>query len=562
MQTSRRPERTWSLVALALLVACERAPGQPAVVAPGASTLAPAAPALATATESPNLTACEVPKATATTTATSTIPARIFTDITPTMQGYAGAGARSSSLRRVHRMLDEAAAEATSVNPTRCSLGAKWQCLQADAVDRKKCVAWGTTPAVLCKGKVPDYGAPATYSAGLETSRLDEVLARKPAPGEVDPDHQRAPDWLDQAGLTVVVSSGFEPGPLASNSTSTDAACAAGPGPACISAALVERAREGYGVWIATLLLPFDGRYPADVPVDVRYLNDVKAHIGGLNMVATGQSTRYAGVAFKLGAQEPQRARGLNHSRFVYKGVRPLVFIALSRNHEAGRRFIKSLEAKLSGEPALRPGSMAFPDFFSSAELAPLGRTRYALGALELAPKGAGGQGDIDPAALAEFRFGNAGRSANGAWGEVNCGANGKGWVLARLNATPPALGHQAFATDELTMEGPTGIEPLPAQTSLARRNGGELLFRIFTSCAPLAERPSPWVIEYLLKVKTTVDQKALDAAWFSVNSAINVHEFPERVYGLREVAAAVVQQSVTHEGCLQRARLMVVRGK
>lgn len=522
------------------------------------------APPSATSSTAPvgGFATCTGPAAGAKPAKPPSIAGRIFTEITPTMQGFTGGAGKATSLRQVHGLIDVAVGEATSPGPKRCSLGAKWVCARYEETDKTKCAAWTTSPAVLCNEKVSDYGAPPTYSAVTETSKLDEILVRKPVPEKVDPDHPAPPDWLDEAGLSVFVSSGIEPGPVSTSAAATAKdACASGPSPACIARALSDRAKEGYGVWAVTILLPYTGSYVADVPVDAKYLNATKAHLEGIKKVAAGEATPFAGVELKADSQIPVFSRGASYSRFAYRGVRPLLVFALSRNHEAGRTFVRSLTDKLKADPALRTGKMAYEDVVGSIELAPLAFAKYSLSPPEMAPRGPGGQGDIDPTALAEFHLTNPGASSNGSWADVSCGAQGKAWVLAKFSHAPPAIPVPSFVKQSVRLDGPSSNATLPAKTSLAQRTGEEPVFRIFASCGPLTARPEPWAIEYLMQAKSELDEPALGSAWFARASAPNAYEMPERAYGLREIFTAVLRQAVTVEYCSQKIRLNIKRG-
>jgi hypothetical protein len=384
-------------------------------------------------------------------------------------------------------------------------------------------------------------------------------------PEKVVADAPPAPDWLDDAGLTVIVSSGLESGPATMPPSVAPAdACKAGPSPACITRALVERAKEGFGVWLITANLPFDGSFVADVPVDAKYLAASKAHVGDLKKVASGETTPYFGIDLDVHSQQQiwSTTRGPGFSRFSYKGVRPLLIVALSRNPETGRAFVKSLVDKLRADPALRPGKLSAEDAFTSIELAPLAGSTFAPTALELAPKDAEPQKGLDPADLAEFRFGGAGASERGAWAEVACGTKGKGWLLSRYSTTPGALPLPAYVKETVYLEGPSSDEPLPAKVSLQERIEGQPAFRIYASCAPLTARSEPWAIEYLLHGKSELDDKALEATWLTRASAPNVYEMPERTYGLREIATAVLKQAVTRDACVTRVRVTVKRSE
>lgn len=492
----------------------------------------------------------------------ASVPARIFTDITPTMQGFAGYGGKATSLRGLHQHIDVAVGEAAAPNPRRCSLGAQWKCNKWNA-DEKKCDWYTTTPAVLCGEKSPDYGSPSTYLAANDTSKLDEVLVRRPVEAKLDADKHVDPDWLDDADLTVIVSSGLESGPITTAATvAPSEACKGGPSPACLTRALVERTKEGFGAWIVLLQLPFEGSFVADVPVDSKYLASTKTHVDELKKVASGETTPYLGVDFQVGSQQSiwSTTRGPGFSRFSYKGVRPLLVLALSRNPDTGRTFVKSLLEKLKGDPALRPGKMSAEDAFSAIELAPLAGSSFAPGAPEMAPKDVEPQKGIDPGASAEFQFGSPGASERGAWGEVACGGKGKGWVVSRYTATPGAVPLPGYVKESVYLDGPSSDEPLPLKLSLQERVEGQPAFRIFLSCEPLAARADSWAIEYLLHAKMELDDKGLEATWLGRASAPNVYEMPERTYGLKEVATAVLRQAVTRDSCLTRVRLTVKR--
>lgn len=505
---------------------------------------------------------CSGPQAAPKPGSAPTISGQIYTDITPTMQGFAGGVGSSTSLRQVHNHLEVAVSEATSPGPRRCSLGAKWVCAKYQEPELRKCVSWGTTPAVVCASRPADYGAAATYAAVTETSKLDDVLVRRPVPEKVDPDHPAPVDHLDEARLTVIVSSGIEPGALTTGAGVTAAqACAAGSNPACVASALVERAKEGFGVWAVTVALPFQGTYVADVPVDAKFLGATKGHLESLDKVAAGQTTPFVGVDFNATSQTAFNARGASSSKYTYEGLRPLLVIALSRDHTAGRAFVKAFTEKLRADPALRPGKMVFEDVVGAVELSPLAADSYALAPLELAPKGPAGQGDTPPGALAEFHVSAPGASVGGSWADVSCGANGKAWLLAHYKATPPLIPLPGYIKQTVWLDGPSSNEVLPPKTSVSQRNGEDPAFRIFASCGPLAARPEAWAVEYLMRAKSEVDPSALGTAWFARVSAPNAYEMPERVYGLSEVFGAVLRQAVNKEYCAQKVRINIRRG-
>jgi hypothetical protein len=526
--------------------------GNDAGPAPGASAPAPVPPAPPACTGLPAAT----PPA-----KSPTHPSRVFTDVSLGMRGFAGWGGKATELRAVHQIINVAAAEAGAPNPRRCSLGARWECAEWAEDGKKQCVRWSASKPVDCDRSV-DYGVPSTYAAvKFDTAKIDAVLLRQPLPEKVDPDHPPEPDWLDDAGLTVIVASGLEPGPLpgAETTSAADLCARGGPSPACVARALQERAREGYGVWLVSLLLPFEGAYVADVPVDPTYLERAKAHLKQAKEVAAGESTEYRGIDLSVGPQSPS-GRGAAFSQLRYKGVRPLLLIVLSRRPETGRAFVDSVVRKVRADPALLAGSMSPEAAFDSIELAPFSPASYRLTGLELAPKGPAGQGDLDPAALSELRFSPGGASSNGAWAKVSCGAKGKAWTVAPYESKAGAAPLPAWVSQSVSLEGPTSSPALPPKVSLSQRIEGEEAFKVFVSCGPLPVSTTARAIDYALHSRTELDAKALDGSWLARRSAPNGFEMPERIYGLKELAGAVLRQAGTADWCMSRLRLEVTR--
>jgi hypothetical protein len=311
----------------------------------------------------------------------------------------------------------------------------------------------------------------------------------------------------------------------------------------------VERAREGYGVWLLQVLLPFDGVYLADVPVNAAYSERTSAHLKSLKEGATP----YAGIDFKVGAQSAVARRGTAVSQIPYTGVRPVLVLALSRNAGAGRVFADSLLKKLQADPTLLPGKMTPADAFSAVELVPLAVAEPRFTEVGLLPRE---QQELDPAALAEFRLGPTAVGEHTASAEVTCGAKGQGWLVARYGQAPVVL--PAYLRQEHLLQGP--IDPLPPKVALAKpAASAERAFRLYTSCGPLGVRAEGWTMEYLLRTKVELAEKDTGDEWWSRGSASNSFEMPEKTYGLREVALALLRLR-QGEHCAHRIRVTVKR--
>jgi hypothetical protein len=62
------------------------------------------------------------------------------------------------------------------------------------------------------------------------------------------------------------------------------------------------------------------------------------------------------------------------------------------------------------------------------------------------------------------------------------------------------------------------------------------------------------------LSARWTVDAAALAREWFSTESGDTSYETPEKVFGLADLARAVVTAGVAREGLLDRVSLVVQR--
>jgi hypothetical protein len=491
-----------------------------------------------------------------------TIPSRVFVDVAPTMAGFTGAGDRANALRKVHQVIDTALGEAGAGPPRRCSLGAKWQRVKKhdcteEETDPNKCWVWIVSKPVDCDAKVGDWGAPTTYSALHDTSKLDAVLIPVPRPAKIDPDHPPAPDLVDEANATIVVASGIEPGPLPGAAETSAAACTQGSGPGCIAAALLERVKAGYGVWIVELMASFQGSYTADVPVDAKYKQGAAAHFAAIKQVAAGESTAFPGIDFKITGQDAYQRKGLAHSRFQYSGVRPLVLIVLSRKPEMGRKIVASLTEKLRADPVLRPGKMTPESIVQSAELAPLSIPRFTIGSVDLVPRE---QQGLEPAVLSELRVEEKGATEKGGFARVWCGSKGQSWFEAKWSKATQSPELPPFVRSTTALAGPFSNVKLPDKVSMQRANPDASSARVFLSCVPLAPRPDMWAVEYHLRAKTDLDEAGTQSTWWAKGSSPNSYEMPEKVYGLKEIATALLKATVTRESCESRVRLNVKR--
>jgi hypothetical protein len=492
---------------------------------------------------------------------------RVFVDTSQGMKGFAGPSIKVAGLRDVHLQIDLAMSEAGAPGAKRCTLGATIPvCTKTEERDGGKvCTEYGVVAnkanPVACPDKVPDWGNTQTYLN--ETSGAEEILVRKPRPAVYNVDRPPPPDYLDDAGLTVMVLSGFEKGATtAAAGTSAADICKEGPSPACIAASLTERVREGFGVWLTALYMLFDGAFIADAPIDPGFLARPREHLKALKEVTAGATSRYAGIEFNIGPQKPIPGQPPTVTSIQYKGVRPLLILAFSRDFDKGRRFMNSLTDRLRRESAILPGKMTGEDAVHSIELGPVALPTYEIESIEKAAPGPPpmGQGAVDPVALNEFRLESANPEGGVSIANISCGTKGKSWVIAKIAQRAPAAPLPDYLQTSTLLRGPRSEFGQIDQVCKFEQPQGLPAFRIFVRCEPLGVRPHPWPIEFELRRKVSLDQAQADKAWWADLSTDRLYEMPERVYGVRQVVLTLLNQVTAGDADQGRIRLNVRR--
>lgn len=488
---------------------------------------------------------------------------RLYIDIASNMRGFTKQPAALANLfRSVRTAMDGAGANASQ----ECTVGGKPVCLkfeEADAGAEKKCLEWGVSPEkVECWSQpvtVDKLAQPTFYAA--ESSKLDDVLVRKPRPERIDPDRPPPPDSLDASGLTVLVTSPFEPGASKVAEGASAASACSRPTPQCIATALRARRDEGYGVWLVAAQLEFEGTYPSMIARGDSALKVVRSHLDELQRVREGEKVSFPGVKLDVSAQSPATLKQPYGSWFRYKGVRPVVILALSRDAKQGREFVRTLEAEFKRNPN-RPGRLGADDVLRSVELAPLAFPTYRLAAVS---KDASDQQGLDPTMQSEFKEVTSTAAPPGLVANAQCGARGAARLRVQAEETPGAIPVPSYLSVRPLLQGPSG-EKLPPDVGKVETLAGPLRFGLGLWCTPLAVCPSPWSFRYQLgrevkfftrdersqlagkkKDLPAEEQRAYEEterAWWSRSgwSAENDHEMPERIFGLEEVVETLLE--------------------
>jgi hypothetical protein len=506
-----------------------------------------------TASVVPVVTAPADSIATATSLARPSIGSRVFVDVSAGMRGFAASNLRKAPLKTLHRLIDVAAGEAGAAEVKRCALGSMVVCVkEPDAGVR----CHNTAPITCYEKHAPDWSSAALYSA--RSSKLEAVLVPAPVSTRYDADHAPPPDPIDAAGLTVLVTGSIVPDAVATGAGRSSAeACRAGPSPQCVTSALAERVKNGYGVWLISVLLDYDGAYVADVPLDKRYLAAATEHLLTIKSVTAGATSKFAGIEFKVGPQSSVPDGDPAFSSFRYAGVRPVLLFVLSRDVDQGRRFVAQLTQRFRDDVTLRPGKMLPEDVVHSLELAPLTPSTYRLGSPQLGPD----QGALDPGALSEFRIGQSQLDADGTAIDLSCGGKGKGWIRAPYTVTTADVALASPMTQSAALRGPL-VDRLPSPPQLGAFEAvpEQPAFRVFTNCAALGVRKAPWSIEYGLRRKLLIDRAAIASTWWAQLSSPNSYVMPERIYGLSSIALALLELRAEKDEAMGRIKINVSR--
>lgn len=109
---------------------------------------------------------------------------------------------------------------------------------------------------------------------------------------------------------------------------------------------LLNMVRDGWGLWLLALKLPFDGVYDPEQTIDLEV-------VGPSIQECARQDDSHASVSFKKGS-----------NRFYnYAGLKPLLFFVLTKDATAGRELVQRLDFNLKADPQYS---------VNAAELAPL----------------------------------------------------------------------------------------------------------------------------------------------------------------------------------------------
>ncbi|MFO0649060.1 MAG: hypothetical protein U0326_22655 [Polyangiales bacterium] len=439
--------------------------------------------------------------------------ARVVVDVSESIRGFTSTA--SVALQTLHAQVIEAALSSQQLNNPfqRCTLDTDLHCETNLTVQQLR--------------------APQTYRGS--NAALHLALRRPPRAPRPD---MQAPDPLDPFAVTVIVTDGFQStsSPFQPNATS-DVACTAGADPSCLAALLRARVDEGYGVWVGRLFMTFNGRYFAERRLDPTMWARTLSHVTALNT-----DPFWNGVTFA--ASRPNFTS--DTGPFEWRGARPLMVFVLSRDIPRGRNLVAEMERRLSVERITVRGAPADVAF---SEWAPFeGLSASVSTAARNENGGAADSVYVD----------RAQRTPQGFVIPARCDLHGKARIRLEGGVALGSLPPPPFARVELgwRLLSQPANELLVPRDALPRAGA----FRTFTGIDCTVLPQGRFQYDMGLQARWTVDPTALAREWFSTESGDTSYETPERVFGLADLARAVVTAGVQREGLLDRVTLVVQR--
>jgi hypothetical protein len=462
-----------------------------------------------------------------------TVSARLFIDTSGSMAGFFGASKSQKSagtmLMAVHEEIDAAMSETGLSSTRKCTVG-----------DNVKCEDVPATPAKLA-------------TAGLYhevTSRLDKVLARAPAPAQIDPNHRPPPDALDDARVTLLITDGME----VASGPGGSAICASGADPTCVRTLLEKRIEEGFGVWLVGVLLPFHGTHFPERTLTPAYFDQARAHVDQLKF-----DTRNLGVTFAIAGKLGTDPTSGGKSTYTYQGTKPLLIFVFSREPATARAFVGTLVKKLRTAP-IQPGKMSPQDAVQTVELAPLAATTTRASRLEIVPQKEQQTifGDkFDPAKLAELKLQEAARFGGGLAQKLWCGANGRSMLYLRYDQAGERT-VPMYVKEQVVLVPAAG---LPAGAVAPPTPHGDNRILTGVSCGPIHAGPDT-ELGFTLETQLALDEPALQGQWWSQTgwSSEDAWQMPERVYRLEDIVLPILKDRVTRPAVWDRVVIHVQR--
>ncbi len=361
---------------------------------------------------------------------------------------------------------------------------------------------------------------------------LDSILRRPATVARAD---AQTDDPLDPFSVTILLTDGFQTSVTPGGGASPEVNCAGGADPACLGSLLAARVREGYGVWLGRIVMPFAGTYYPERPVDEMWPR-IEAHVTDLNT----NHPEWNGVQFRAERGHHASPSGA----FRWEGARPLLMFILSRDIERGRNLVARMQEFLPTESTIFARSAALDVAFS--ELAPFESATARVQEASIRRATNGGPADavhVSPAT----------RNAQGADVSIRCALEGQAsFPVTTSFVRPPRI--------------PSYINVVPSwrvvsgEATLLRPQArpGTLDLDVGVDCRRLTQGLHTERLG--VYVEWSRNPARLAQEWFVRDSVETSYEAPERVYRLREMAMPPIVAATDRRGWLDQLQVSITR--
>jgi hypothetical protein len=423
------------------------------------------------------------------------------------MSGFVAPG--STRLYTLHDTLERALRNALGAVGSdaairRCDLGSDLKCESAH------------TKAEMDK---PIYNSP--------QSRLD-LFFTADAKGKIT----EAGGLIEANRIAVLATDGMQAQATTSGAPGGGKPCLGGADPECMAYLLKQRVAAGYGVWLSLLYLPFNGVHGGYRPLDDTHWQRIQQHVADLR-----QDPYFQGVSFKLGDRNAKP----RFTSYAYQGVKPFMVIAVSKDHRAGREFVKQLADIARKENLTQPVNGIY-----SIELAPIPSQTLQITNIKKDPSS---RNTAISLVTRERKSGYYDFL-------VECEREGETTFFVEAKRTGDVKSLLESVAVEFSMVN-SGDDKLPADTLTVKnpfvKSDDADTYRAEIACKCKTVRAGNYDRWFKLQANLKSELSA-SSPWAALHTD-NAYEAPERFYGLKELVQKVLEPATKEpriSDCLQ----------
>src|SRR5262249_27597811 len=267
-------------------------------------------------------------------------------------------------------------------------------------------------------------------------------------------------------------------------------------------------------------------------PLDESHWQRIQQHLANLP-----QDPYFQGVNFKLGARNTKP----KFTSYSYQGIKPFLVIAVSKDHRAGREFVKQFTEIAKKENVAQPVNGIY-----SIELAPIPSQALRITNIRKDPN------SMNTAIRLVTR-----ERKNGFYDFlVECEREGETTFIVEAKRTDEAQSMLDSVAVEFTM-GNSGGDKLPGENMTVKNpfvKGNEPgTYRSEINCSCKTVRTGNF--ERWFKLQTSLKSELNASSPWSALHTDNIYEAPERFYGLKELIQKVLEPATKEpriSDCLQ----------